>query len=438
MGAETTIRAVSTPDEETVGQRIRRLRLARGMSQRQLASKGVSYAYLSRIEAGQRTPSVKAIRLLATRLGVSADYLETGSEAAKEREMRLREAELEIRLGRDLALAERKLAALIAGELDEPTAARAHAALGMLAAGRADNATAVREFEEAVEAGSLRPESRADVFEALAAAYVAIGDPYKATALLQRCIAAVDEHAPDDVTAHVRYRTFLGTTYSAIGDLPRARAILAEATERAEGYEAPSARVVLYASLARLAWMQNELDEALSYMARAIGLLEASDDTLQLARMHLLAGQLCGLEGRIDEAEQHLAQAERLLVLGGDRDDVGILRAEQARIAALKGDPKSALALAEEALEALRDDVRHAPTAWHSLALAQVAAGDLVAAEKSFELAVDGLAEQKAWRQAASAARDWANAVRAAGRNEDAYQLLERALLLDLRETPRR
>src|SRR3712207_5333872 len=68
------------PAAETVGQRLRRLRNERGLSQRELASPGVSYAYISRIEAGTRQPSVKALRMLARRLGVTADYLETGSE----------------------------------------------------------------------------------------------------------------------------------------------------------------------------------------------------------------------------------------------------------------------------------------------------------------------------------------------------------------------
>ena len=66
--------------EETIGQRLKRLRRERGLSQRELASPGVSYAYISRIEGGARRPSVKALRMLARKLGVTADYLETGSE----------------------------------------------------------------------------------------------------------------------------------------------------------------------------------------------------------------------------------------------------------------------------------------------------------------------------------------------------------------------
>lgn len=63
---------------ESVGQRLKRLRLDRGLSQRELSAPGASYAYLSRIEDGTRNPSVKALRLVAPKLGVSVSYLETG------------------------------------------------------------------------------------------------------------------------------------------------------------------------------------------------------------------------------------------------------------------------------------------------------------------------------------------------------------------------
>src|SRR6266498_2005202 len=58
-----------------VGRRINALPVERGMSQRDLAAPGMSYAYLSRIEAGQRTPSLSALIELADRLDTSALYL---------------------------------------------------------------------------------------------------------------------------------------------------------------------------------------------------------------------------------------------------------------------------------------------------------------------------------------------------------------------------
>src|SRR6476660_5597143 len=70
---------------ETIGQRLKRLRLERGLSQRELSSQGVSYAYISRIEAGTRQPSVKALRMLARKLNVSVEYLETEPRGRRRR-----------------------------------------------------------------------------------------------------------------------------------------------------------------------------------------------------------------------------------------------------------------------------------------------------------------------------------------------------------------
>src|SRR6059036_4083222 len=100
---------------ENVGARLKRLRLERGLSQRDLSSPGVSYAYISRIEAGARTPSVKALRKLSQKLGVSVEYLETGRDIrdVDDRELRLTDAELELRLEGDTREAEQKLEKLL-------------------------------------------------------------------------------------------------------------------------------------------------------------------------------------------------------------------------------------------------------------------------------------------------------------------------------------
>jgi transcriptional regulator with XRE-family HTH domain len=63
---------------KAIGERLREARRRAGLSQRELATDGVSYAYISRIEAGVRTPSVKVLRKLAPKLGVSVAWLETG------------------------------------------------------------------------------------------------------------------------------------------------------------------------------------------------------------------------------------------------------------------------------------------------------------------------------------------------------------------------
>lgn len=67
--------------EEKVGERIKRLRKEKSISQRELTKrmKGVSYGYLSRIESGEREPSLTAIREIAKELDVLPVYLETGA-----------------------------------------------------------------------------------------------------------------------------------------------------------------------------------------------------------------------------------------------------------------------------------------------------------------------------------------------------------------------
>src|SRR5678815_3083428 len=141
---------------EGVGARLKRLRLERGFSQRDLSSPGVSYAYISRIEAGARTPSVKALRKLSQKLGVSVEYLETGRDIrdVDERELRLTDAELELRLAEDPSAAEQKLRDLLAEATnvgDHASESRARISLGLAAAQRGNHLDAVEQLEAALQ-----------------------------------------------------------------------------------------------------------------------------------------------------------------------------------------------------------------------------------------------------------------------------------------------
>lgn len=96
----------------SVGDRIRARRLELGLSQRELAEPGVSYAYISRLEANARTPSIRALRKLAAKLDVSLHWLETGQPDPAEQLARL---VLDHR-GRTLPAQATRLARAILGE----------------------------------------------------------------------------------------------------------------------------------------------------------------------------------------------------------------------------------------------------------------------------------------------------------------------------------
>ena len=72
-------------DGDDFGTRLRGLRLARALSQQELAGEEMSVSYVSLLETGKRAPSEAVLAVLASRLGCSADFLLTG-RADKDRE----------------------------------------------------------------------------------------------------------------------------------------------------------------------------------------------------------------------------------------------------------------------------------------------------------------------------------------------------------------
>jgi transcriptional regulator with XRE-family HTH domain len=67
-------------DPAAVGRRLREARIASGLSQRELAFPGCSAAYISRIEQGERTPSLQVLRELAERCDATETFLAWGRE----------------------------------------------------------------------------------------------------------------------------------------------------------------------------------------------------------------------------------------------------------------------------------------------------------------------------------------------------------------------
>lgn len=67
-------------DPVKVGGRLAAARIAARLSQRDVAFPGCSAAYISRIERGERTPSLQVLRALAERCGVTELHLAWGRD----------------------------------------------------------------------------------------------------------------------------------------------------------------------------------------------------------------------------------------------------------------------------------------------------------------------------------------------------------------------
>jgi tetratricopeptide (TPR) repeat protein len=418
---------------ETIGQRLRRLRHERDLSQRDLSSPGVSYAYISRIEAGTRQPSVKALRKLARKLGVSAEYLETGSELApaQERELRLADAELELRLADDPSGAVEALARL-AHEAEEAgdvvALTRAHVGLGLAAARDSRHRETIAYLEPVTNSGLVSPAARPDVYATLGHSYSAIGQAGSAIELFEHCLRALDEDAPSYVTGRTRYVTYLSYALADAGELDRAERVAMEALGDHQPPLDPYSQVRLYWSIARVASMQGRQGFALEHARRAVALLEATEDTLHLARAHILYASILILMDSPERAREQLDVAARLFGPQPERGDLASLRNEQARCAALLGDGAEALVCAREALDLLGDDEpAEQGLAWAALGEALALEDDVDGAVDAFRRGIDLLSQQSRWRDSSQAARALGRLLRREGRESEALDALDRA-----------
>ena len=424
---------------ETIGERLKRLRLDRGLSQRELAAPGVSYAYISRIEAGTRQPSVKALRRLAAKLGVTADYLETGSDLdpASARELRLIDLELAVRLGEHEGV-ERQIEDALSEAIasgDRAATMRARVALSQLALEAGTYERAATLLEAAVSEEIFAPAEHFDIYANLGRAYASSGRPERAADLFQRCIDGVEDGG-GDATMEARYATLLSYALTDMGDLARAERVVREALERVSDTSDPYMRVRLYWSIARLAHSEGRESVALENVRKAIALLQATDDTFHLARAHILAaGIMLGRE-MADAADEQLAKAERLLGGGRTASDTLDITQHRSRIALLRGDHETAVLRAREALELSGDNPFERGLASHALADALAAGGDVDGADTAYASAVGALAEAARWRLASTACRAWGRLLREHGREEQAMDVLDRAAELGMHAAP--
>src|SRR5512135_174673 len=71
----------TSPEGLRLGERLRQLRVAAGLTQSELAGDRFSKEYVSQIERGKTRPTQETIEWLATRLGVDAGFLSSGVSA---------------------------------------------------------------------------------------------------------------------------------------------------------------------------------------------------------------------------------------------------------------------------------------------------------------------------------------------------------------------
>jgi transcriptional regulator with XRE-family HTH domain len=412
---------VSSPSggkPETFSKRLRRLRVERGLTQRELAAltrtdegEQVSHAHISRLETRGRNPTLAAVRILARALAVTPEYLERGLDMTETEalELRLNDAELCLRLGSDPPAAEAAMRAVrdAAERIGAVNLlARAEAGLGLACVSAGRQREAVVRLRRAVESPVFTPTARPDVFRTLILALMAGGEPAEAAALAQRCLDELDRLAPDDVAARVQYATYLSAAWTDMGDFDAAHDAIAGLEERIEAIDEYS-QVRLHWAASRLAASEGNARLAIDEMEQAIVVLRKTEDSLQLARAHMVCAEILGWSDRPREALRHLAIFEQLLQRP-DHPDIGEARSMQALCSAKTGDFDRAHEFAREALQLLGDTQTGQAAAWYALALALTQRGEAAGADDAFAHALPLLEDANSYAWASQVCRDWA------------------------------
>jgi transcriptional regulator with XRE-family HTH domain len=340
-------------DPGAVGRRIRDLRRQRGLSLRQVAGPGCSPGYLSRVERGQRVPSVSVMADLAEKLGVTLEDLGGRDIRTRIPESRLLDIELAARMGEGAAADRVREALEDAGRIgDRRAQSRLLEVLGHLAADDRRDGEAARLCEEAIRASPSAATSRARpaLHETLGRAYAGLGRMDRAIEVLR---AALDEALaePADPGLAVRYGVLLASAQTDAGQTDDAYRTLDSVIGFRDVLSDPVA-------LARLEWAisrayaedgQSELAER--YARRVVAALECGEHRQLLGRSHMLLGSILLDREQFGEADAELGQAAEILGRGAPQPELALLDYERGRSALLDGRLDDAGRLARSGLD---------------------------------------------------------------------------------------
>ena len=313
---------------ERVGERLRAARKQAGLSQRDLSFSGCTTAYISRIEAGKRIPSLQILREFGRRLQVSAEYLATGREEQPLGDDPVLEAELLLRLD-DPQTARERLVEIVESATDEQTRARALAGLGHVAFDGGSHEEAIELFQDALRAWPALEGQDPSLADSLGRAYAMTSRYEEAIAIFERRLAHARER--EDLVETVRFSVLLGNALVDRGRFGHAEEVIAQAITLTAEARDPLMRARVWWTQARLHTLRREPVLAEKYAQMALNTLAMTEHVRYAAAAHQTLA-LIKLDQDDPEAALDLLDRGFPLVLeGGNGYQQGLFRAEQAR-----------------------------------------------------------------------------------------------------------
>src|SRR2546421_1314575 len=346
-----------------LGERLRQLRVAGGLTQTDLAGDRFSKEYVSQIERGKTRPTRETIEWIAGRLGVDPGFL-ANSVSADER-----------------------------GRVDAALA-RADA---LLEARRNDEA--LQEFENvrsAVLATGV-PQLEARALSGEATVRIRRGEVREAIALLERARALSESSTFSDIErADILFR--LGVARHKLNSIQTAIGLFDEALKLAERSEIPSdhLRSNVLAWRSRCYRRRRDLEAAREDVERALELAEGLNDKRTAAEIYFQASIIADREGHWVLARPYAERAKAAYEDGADRTNLGRLMNNLGGINFLLGHPDEAISFLKDAVRIALEVGNHAEAAHAVNGIAQVhlRTGDIARAEEQARYALELLGDR--------------------------------------------
>jgi tetratricopeptide (TPR) repeat protein len=356
--SRTTRRA--SPEGVRLGERLRQLRVAAGLTQSGLAGDRFSKEYVSQIERGKTRPTIETIEWLADRLGVDAGFL-AGGVATDERtrlEGALTRAEALYEANEDEEAVEAfeplVAAARVTGVPELQVRALSGAGFARMGAGDHHAALALLNEARAIsEAESLSDVERADVLYRLGCCRYQLSSTQTALALFNEAFALAERSGLPSDALKANILSWRSRCWQRQRDLEAARDDVERALELARSVDDLRTIGAAYFQASLIADREGHWVLARNYAERAREAYGALADRVHLSQLTNNLGGLNFLLGKTDEAIELLKEAFSIALDAGQDADAGRAVSSLAQVHLRTGNFEQAEEQARQALELL-------------------------------------------------------------------------------------
>lgn len=391
------------------GEQLRALRLARNMTQAEVAGQLLSVSYISLLESNRRQPTRETVEILARALGCRPnELLGDPSEQERPAALAVRHADLSLQSG-EAATARDGYQRVLQDGVEDPMV-RVRAMLGLAKALQHEGrlTEAVETYESCVRSGLLDPAHTVSlaVAQGWCRCLFELGELYRAIEVGNRALEEYGRLGAQDSEQSVQLLATVAAAWYELGELRQAENLLNEGLERASRVRSPQARGAIIWNASLVAAERGRYLEALELADEALEVFRHGPDQRPLGSLLTLQGYILlrADPPRPEEAVTVLNQA--LAVLSDVQDKVAQAYAltELSRGNLELGDIDAAIADAERSRELLGPLARlEYGRATVALAAAVSAQGDTERALHHFTEAATTLSALGASRTAARA-----------------------------------